>query len=156
MGEGGAHGGVVRSEPKDTALPSFPHRSDSVGVPLVDWRPTKRGNVEVLNETAGHDGYFDATPHAEFLYRCVERTVREDLSREVDYLERYDDFSARIQEEIADMPDGTNDLLTRFLAQNRGRLSRRARSGEFRLLTAPEVERVETLYAKCFADTDFR
>ncbi|MDE2796738.1 MAG: Fic family protein [Gemmatimonadota bacterium] len=125
-------------------------------LPLVDWRPTKRGNAEVLNETADYYRYFDATPHAEFLYRCLERTVREDLPREVDYLERYDDFSARIQEEIADMPEGTIDILTRFLARNRGRLSGRARRGEFRLLTAPEVERVEVLYAKCFADTEFR
>ena len=54
------------------------------------------------------------------------------------------------------MPDGTIDLLTRFLARNRGRLSGRARRGEFRLLTVPEVERVEALYTKCFADTDFR
>lgn len=125
-------------------------------LPLVDWRPTRRGNVKVLNETADYYRYFDATRHAEFLYRCVERTVREDLPREVDYLERHDEFSARVQEEIADMPDGTIDLLTRFLAQNRGRLSGRARRGEFRLLTAPEVERVEALYAKCFADTEFR
>lgn len=109
-----------------------------------------------MNETVGHHRYFDATRQAEFLYRCVERTVREDLPREVDYLERYDDFSARVQEEIADMPDGTIDLLTRFLSQNKGRLSRRARRGEFRLLTAPEVDRVEVLYAKCFADTEFR
>ena len=99
---------------------------------------------------------FDATRHAEFLYRCVERTVGTDLPREVDYLERYDDFSARVQEEIADMPDGTIDLLTRFLSRNQGRLSMRARRGEFRLLTAPEVERVEVLYAKCFADAEFR
>lgn len=125
-------------------------------LPLVDWRPTKRGNAEVLNETADYYRYFDATPHAEFLYRCLERTVREHLPREVDYLERYDDFSARIQEEIADMPEGTIDILTWFLARNRGRLSGRARRGEFRLLTAPEVERVEVLYAKCFADTEFR
>ena len=125
-------------------------------LPLVEWRPTERGNVEVLNETADCYRYLDATPHAVFLYRCVERTIREDLPREVDYLERYDDFSARVQEEIADMPDGTIDLLTRFLAQNRGRLSGRARRGEFRLLTAPEVERVEVLYAKCFADAEFR
>lgn len=125
-------------------------------LPLVDWRPTKRGDVEVLNDTADHYRYFDATSHAEFLYRCVERTVREDLPREVDYLERHHEFSARVQEEIADMPDGTIDLLIRFLARNRGRLSGRARRGEFRLLTAPEVKRVEVLYAKCFPDTGIR
>ena len=101
-------------------------------LPLVDWRPTKRGDGE-----------------------CVERTVREDLPPEVDYLERHDEFSARVQEEIADMPDGTIDLLTPFLARNRGRLSGRARRGAFLLLTAPEVKRMEAPYAECFADTEF-
>ena len=54
------------------------------------------------------------------------------------------------------MPDGTIDLPMRFLARNGGRLSRRARRGEFHLLTAPEVKRAEVLYAKCFADPEFR
>jgi len=45
---------------------------------------------------------------------------------EVGYLESYDAFKALVQEEIADMPEGTLDLLTRFLHQNDGVLPRRA------------------------------
>ena len=44
-------------------------------LPLVDWRTTRRHNVEVLNDTADYYRFFDATDHAEFLYRCVEETV---------------------------------------------------------------------------------
>ena len=121
-------------------------------LPHVDWRATERGNVEVLNETADHYRFFDATRHAEFLYRCVEQTVTHDLPAEVDYLERYDEFLARVQEEIADMPQGTLDLLTRFLHQNQGVLARRARCREFKLLTAEEVESVETIYGECFTE----
>ena len=37
-------------------------------LPLIKWKPTKDGNVEVLNDTADLYRYFDATPQAEFLY----------------------------------------------------------------------------------------
>jgi hypothetical protein len=37
-----------------------------------------------------------------------------------------------------------------FLAQGEGRLSERARLREFQGLTAPEVERLEALYAQAF------
>ncbi len=119
-------------------------------LPLVEWRATGRHNVEVLNETVDFYRFFDATAHAEFLYGCVEETVMRDLPREVAYLEGYDEFSRRVQEEVADMPDRTIDLLSRFLRQNRGRLSRRARTREFERLTPKEVERVEALHASCF------
>lgn len=118
-------------------------------LPLIDWRPTDRGNVEVLNDTADLYRFFDATPHAEFLYACVEESVKRDLPREVAYLEGYDEFARRIQEEIADMPEKTISLLAGFLDQNEGRLSKRARTGEFERLSSEEVERVEELYAEC-------
>ena len=120
-------------------------------LPLVDWRTTRRHNVEVLNDTADYYRFFDATTHAEFLYKCVEETVTRDLPQEVAYLEGYDEFSLRVQEETADMPEKTINLLAQFLRQNNGRLSKRARSREFRRLTPDEVERVEGLYLECFA-----
>ena len=123
----------------------------SLALPLVEWRATSGHNVEVLNETADFYRFFDATAHAEFLYSCVEETVTRDLPGEVEYLEKYDEFSRRVQEEVADMPGRTIDLLSRFLRQNHGTLSKRARTREFKRLTADEVERVEALYARCFS-----
>ncbi|WP_419936039.1 Fic family protein [Candidatus Palauibacter sp.] len=119
-------------------------------LPLVEWRPTRRGNVEVLNETVDYYRFFDATEQAEFLYACVAETVTRDLPGEVEYLEAYDDFSRLVQEQVADMPERTIALLTTFLRQNRGTLSKRARSREFRRLSPDEVGRVEGLYAQCF------
>ena len=119
-------------------------------LPLVAWRATGRHNVEVLNETVDFYRFFDATAHAEFLYGCVEETVMRDLPREVAYLEGYDEFSRRVQGEVADMPDRMIDLLSTFLRQNRGRLSRRARTREFQRLTPEEVEHVEAIHASSF------
>jgi hypothetical protein len=117
----------------------------SVLLPLIDWRATDQGNVEVLNETADYYRYFDATAHAEFLYGCVRATVERDLPHEVAYLEAYDRFIGSVQE-VVDMPASTADLLHRFLRQNAGRLSARARAREFAALTEAEVARVETIF----------
>jgi Fic family protein len=116
---------------------------------LIEWRPTPAGNVRVLNGTANYYRFFDATAHAEFLYRCVEETIEQDLPQEVAYLEAFDQFSKGVQE-IVDMSEQKVDLLHRFLRQHNGRLSKRARTGEFAALTAEEVERVEALYRDSF------
>lgn len=121
-------------------------------LPLIDWKPTDRGNLEVLNRTGDFYRYFDATQHAEFLYHCVQETVERDLPSEVEYLEAYDRFSRAVQE-LVDMPGRTVDLLHRFLRQNGGRLSKRARSGEFASLTDLEVQQVEQLFAGSGAAT---
>jgi hypothetical protein len=116
---------------------------------LIRWEPTEDRNVHVLNETADLYRFFDATPHAEFLFHCVEETIVRDLPQETRFLESYDRFAHRIQE-IVDMPGGTVDLLFRFLRQNRGTLSGRARSREFAALAENEVRRVEGIYAEEF------
>jgi hypothetical protein len=118
-------------------------------MPVIDWRPTAEGNVSVQNDTADFYRFFDATPHAEFLYSCVRKTIEGDLPRETDFLLRYDRFSGLI-ENIVDMPDRTIDLLFRFLHQNGGRLSKRARQQEFERLTDGEVAEVEEAYRDSF------
>lgn len=120
-------------------------------LPVIDWEPTSDNNVNVLNDTADFYRFFDATAHAEFLYACVKQTIEEDLPRETEFLKRYDQFRASI-EAIVDMPERTVDLLFRFLHQNAGRLSRRAREGEFAQMTDPEVASAEDAYAAFFAD----
>jgi hypothetical protein len=123
-------------------------------LPLVEWEPTEKFNVRVLNDTKDFYSYFDATPHAEFLYRCVKQTIEEDLPQEADFLRRYDEFCNQIQT-IADMPDSLMDLLFRFLQQNDGRLSQRARTKEFSALSEEEVVKVEKIYEEGFrSDTN--
>jgi hypothetical protein len=119
-------------------------------LPLIKWKSTEDGNVEVLNDTADFYRYFDATPQAEFLYSCVRKTVEEDLPEEADYLRRYDAFKSGV-EAIIEMPDRTIDLLFRMLRQNKGRLSKCAREKEFAQLTADEARRIEQAYGETFA-----
>ena len=118
-------------------------------LPCVQWEPTDRGNVRVLNDTGDFYRFFDATPHAEFLYGCVRRTIEQDLPQETSFLRAYDAFCARVGE-VVDMPANTMDLLFRFLQQNGGRLSQRAREHEFAALTDAEAERIERAYGDLF------
>lgn len=116
-------------------------------LPHIRWRPTERSNVEVLNKTADFYRYFDATPHAEFLFECVARTIDVDLPAETAFLKTYDSFKTEISRMI-DMPDRLLDLLFRFLSQNSGKLSKRARENEFAALTDEEAARIEIIYGE--------
>ncbi|TYP87805.1 MULTISPECIES: Fic family protein [Nitrosomonas] len=116
---------------------------------FIEWEPTKKMNAHVLNDTGDFYRYFDATPHVEFLYACVEKTIDFDLPREADFLKRCDLFKTRV-ESFIEMPDSMIDLLFNFLKQNNGHLSKRAKEKEFAALTAGEVDYIEKNYAEIF------
>jgi hypothetical protein len=48
-------------------------------LPLIEWRPNEKVNVDVLNDTSDYYRFFDATRHAEALYDCVQETIERDL-----------------------------------------------------------------------------
>ncbi|WP_218576609.1 hypothetical protein [Desulfobacter latus] len=116
---------------------------------LIEWRPTEKNNVEVLNETIDLYRYFDATKQAEFFFECVEETVNKTLPEEVEYIKKYDLLNNFIKNYI-DMPDKLVDLLIRFLVQNGGALSKRSRNKEFEKLTDLEIRAIEHKYAEIF------
>lgn len=118
-------------------------------LPFIQWREADEHNVDVLNETADYYRFFDATAHAEFLYRCVQQTVDVDLPGEVAFLEAFERFSIGV-ERIVDMPTRTVELLRNFLQQGNGSLSRRARTREFAQLSDEEVLKVERIYEEHF------
>lgn len=120
-------------------------------LPLVEWETSDRSNVRVLNDTGDFYRFFDATPHAEFLYECVRRTIEQHLPAETAFLRRYDAFRGGVQS-LVDMPERTVGLLFKFLRQNEGMLSTRARQGEFAALTEREVEQIQRIYDVTLAD----
>ena len=128
-----------------TVLESYSRRL----LPVIQWQPTDNNNVSVLNNTADFYRFFDATPHAEFLYACVRQTIEHDLPDETRFLENFDRFRALV-ESIVDMPNRTLDNLFGFLRQNNGRLSKRAREKEFAALTDDETRRIEQSYSDLF------
>jgi len=118
-------------------------------LPYIEWRATEKGNVEILNDTFDLYRFFDATVQAEFFYFCVEETISKVLPEEVAYLQQYDAMKSFVSQYI-DMPGPTADLLIRFLEQNTGVLSKRARGKEFSALTEAEVKVLEDKYQEVF------
>ena len=116
---------------------------------FIEWRPTPQRNIEVLNDTADLYRYFDATETAAFLYACVLRTVEQDLPREIDYLRRHDEALRRIMN-IVEMPDRLAENLLMFIRQNKGKLPKRRRTGEFKKLTDAEVTALEAVVNEAF------
>ena len=116
---------------------------------FIEWRPTPDRNVEVLNDTADLYRYFDCTRTAEYLYACVDRTIEQDLPREIDYLRRHDEAMRRIMDTV-DMPDRMAESLIMFIRQNQGRLGRNRREDEFQKLTDDEVTMAETIVGQAF------
>ncbi|WP_138431329.1 Fic family protein [Fodinibius saliphilus] len=116
---------------------------------FIEWEATPDGNVEVLNDTINLYRYFDATKHAEFLYKCVEKTVTDTLPEEVQYLERHDKMRTFISEHF-DMPDKDMENLIGFLRQNDGTLSKRAKAKEFEAMTEDEIAMLEEKYQEVF------
>jgi hypothetical protein len=116
---------------------------------FIQWGETKGHNIEVTNETIDYYRYFDATTQAEFLYDCVNDTIKDIIPNEVAYLISYGNFKQFLDDEF-EMPDKMVAQLVRFLEQNDGQLSKRARNKEFKALTDVEVETIHQQYQDFF------
>ncbi len=125
---------------------------ESYSHPLLDfiqWKPTVKNGIEVLNETADYYKYFDATYQAEFLFQCVDDTIENIIPNEVSYLQKYDEMKHFLDNQF-EMPDKIVALLIRFLGQNNGTLSNRAKSKEFSKLNVKEVKLIESYFEEIF------
>lgn len=116
---------------------------------FIDWKETNNHNIEVMNDTIDFYRYFDATKQAEFLYDCVKDTIENIIPEEISYLIKYDEFKKFLDNEF-EMPDKTVAILVRFLEQNNGKFSKKAREKEFAELTDLEVHEIENYFALCF------
>ncbi len=116
---------------------------------FIEWETTQDHNVEVLNDTADYYKYFDATIMSEFLFDCINYTIKEIIPEEVSYLKNFDQMKAWLDDNF-EMPDKMVALLIRFLDQNNGTLSNRARSKEFSVLNNDEIESIENQYQSIF------
>ena len=116
---------------------------------FIDWRKTANNNVKVLNDTLDYYRYFDATKQAEFLFECVDYTISRIIPEEVKYLRNFDSMKTWLDERFQ-MPDNNVALLIRFLNQNGGKFSKRAKEKEFTIFTNDEIAEIEEHYQLYF------
>jgi Fic family protein len=125
---------------------------ESYSHPILDfikWQATSDNNVEVLNQTIDYYRYFDATSFVEFLFDCISHTIHHLIPQEIQYLKDYDEMKNWLDDQFQ-MPDKTIAILTRFLEQNEGKLSKRAREKEFSALKDEEITAIEKMYKEIF------
>jgi len=115
---------------------------------FIEWIPTAKGNVDVINDTADLYRYFDCTQAAEFLYRCVQRSIDVDLPREIDYLKRRDEAIGDVMN-LVEMPDRMAEQFILYVHRNGGKLPRRQRK-EFAALTGEELAKLEEIVRDAF------
>ncbi len=118
-------------------------------LPFVDYSLDASGRMTVNNETAHLYRYWDATNFAEYLYGCVDETIRRDLKEELGFLQVFDEALRRTAE-IVDMPNRRASLLVRMILQNKGTLSK-AKRPKFMELTDDELGAIEAEVRSCAA-----
>ena len=116
---------------------------------FIKWKRTADNNIEVLNETIDYYRYFDSTVQAEFLFECVESTINNIIPQEVSYLQKYYSMKSWLDDSF-EMPDTMIAMLIRFLEQNTGVLSKRAKDKEFKDLSSNEIKKIEKQYKIIF------
>lgn len=109
--------------------------------PHIDWSWTTDKSIVVNNDTADFYRYYDATPQVEYLFGRIENTIEVDLRQELDFIKRFDLAHQAIRQ-IIDMPDRRARLLTQFILQNNGYLSK-AKRRQFEELADSEIEDLE-------------
>ena len=120
---------------------------------FIEWEPTTKGNVHVLNDTSDLYRYFDCTETAEFLYSCVKRTIEADLPREIDYLTRRDEAVRGVMN-VVEMPDLLAEQFVLFVHRNGGTLPNKRRKKEFAALKDEELPELEEIVRDAFDGFD--
>jgi Fic family protein len=118
-------------------------------MPLIQWEATERGNVKILNNTADLYRFFNCTESCEFIYKSVEKTIKETLPHELNYLNAFDKTYSAINEMI-EMPDNKIKSLITFILQNSGKLSKKKKEKYYEKLTQEELEKIEDAVKEYF------
>jgi len=105
------------------------------------------GELSVLHDSKIHYQYLDFTPFAEYLFACIELTIKEDFQEELDFIEKYDRTKLAIQE-IVDMPDLKIDRIIRCVAENKGVLGKKMRRTYFSELSDEVIESIQIVVNK--------
>lgn len=128
----------------DEALEAF---SKPLLTVLDDYNLDDHGVLTVLNDSKMHYQYIDFTHYAEYLFGCIETTIREDFVEALEFIVRYDQTKVAIQK-IIDMPDLKIDRIIRCVAQNNGVLGSKMRRTYFHELSDKTISDIEKIIQK--------
>ena len=116
---------------------------------LTTYNPEPPG-IPAIGNDAVYYRYFDSTDQASFLYGALERTVEQDLVKEITFLLGFDTAYKSLKE-ILDWPAHSLDLFIQFVHQNQGTLSKTKRQSHFSWMTEEEIKRSEAIVVEAFS-----
>lgn len=117
----------------------------------VQFTKDEKGELVITNpdEVKAYFQYPDLTLQSIFLAKTIKETIRKDLSEELLFLERYNEFKGELLL-LIDMPDKrANDLII-FIHQNKGTFPNR-RKKYFPEITNEEFTEIENIYQSIFS-----
>ncbi len=116
---------------------------------MIEWKATPSGNVKILKDTSDVYRFFNCTKSCEFIYKAVEKTIKETLPNELKYLNAFDKAYAGINEMI-EMPDNKIKSLITFVLQNKGKLSKKKKEKYYEKLRLQEIDEIEQIIKESF------
>lgn len=116
---------------------------------MIEWEATGAGNVKILNSTDDLYRFFDCTLSCEFIFKCVEKTIKETLPDELKYLSSFDKAFQEINE-VVEMPDNKIKSLITFILQNGNKLSKSKKEKYYKQLTFNEIKNIEGIIVENF------
>lgn len=117
----------------------------------VQFTKDEKGVLIITNpdEVEAYFKYPDLTLQATFLAKAIKDTIQQDLSDELLFLERYDEFKKELLA-LIDMPDKrANDVIV-YIHQNKGTFPNR-RKKNFPEITEKEFAVIEHIYQSVFS-----
>lgn len=102
-------------------------------------------------EIEGFFRYPDLTRQCEFLAQMLEKTIRQAVPQEINFLQKFDHARSAIAE-VVDLPDRQREQLLMRLHKNGGKLARKRRQGEFSEITEQEMTDIESAYREAFSN----
>lgn len=133
----------------DDYVETLEHYSHAINQ-LTDYHPDTP-DIPAQGNDAVYFRFPDFTRQAEFLYRALERTVEEDLQKEINYLLGFDTAYKQLNEEF-DWPAHSLELFIRVVEQNGGTLSNNKRQSHFDWMKKNEIERAELAVQNAFSE----
>ncbi|MCF6227016.1 MAG: Fic family protein [Xanthomonadales bacterium] len=133
----------------DDYIDTLEHFSHAINQ-LTDYHPDT-ADIPAQGNNAVYFRFPNFTRQTEFLYRTLERTVKEDLQKEINYLLGFDSAYKQLNEEL-DWPAHSLDLFIRVVEKNGGTLSNKNRQRHFDWMRKDEIERAELGVQNAFAD----
>jgi hypothetical protein len=94
--------------------------------------------------------YWDGTPAVDFTYRMAEQALDVELRSNVEYLERYDYVSRKINEAV-DVRGSVLAILVRGALENQGKVSNRRRDQHQHHVTEAAFELIERYATEALA-----